>query len=450
MTSFEEDLSVAKAIASAVAEKGGRVYFVGGFVRDQLLGRNTKDIDLEVHGLSPDQLEPILDFFGERLAIGESFGIYTLKGTGLDIALPRKETNRGHGHRDFSVFVDPFLGEKEAARRRDFTVNALMEDVLTGEILDFFGGRNDLSQKILRHVDEKTFPEDPLRVLRAAQFAARFGFSVDEATLSLGRGVDLRSLPKERVFAELKKALLGSPKPSVFFETLRKMDQLSVWFPELSALIGVPQNPVFHAEGDVWNHTMLVLNAAVSYKDAVLDPLDFLLSALTHDLGKAVTTEEINGVLHAYEHKTKGLPLVHAFLSRLTDEKALFRYVLPLVEHHMKPNILAATGASVKSTNHLFDSVPDPEALAALALCDGLGKIPADENRNETFFAERIAAYRETMARPFVTGEDLLKAGLSPSENFSELLSYAHKLRLARVPKDAALKQVLALARKQK
>lgn len=450
MSSFEKDLATAKAIAEAVAKEGGRTYFVGGFVRDRLLDRAGKDIDIEVHGLSPDVLEPLLDDFGVRLAVGESFGIYTLKGTSLDIALPRKESNRGHGHRDFSVFVDPDLGEREAARRRDFTVNALLEDVLTGEILDFFGGRKDLADQILRHVDEKTFPEDPLRVLRCAQFSARFGFSVAEETLSLCRAVDLRALPKERVFAELKKALLGSSKPSVFFETLRKTDQLSVWFPELAALIGVPQNPVFHAEGDGWNHTMLVLNAAVSYKSTVLDPLGFLLSALTHDFGKAIATEEIGGVLHAYEHETKGLPLVRSFLSRLTDEKALFRYVLPLVEHHMKPNILAAANASVKATNHLFDAVPDPAALAALALSDGLGKIPADENRNEVFFSERIDAYRKTMAKPFVTGADLIQAGLSPSRDFSVLLSYAHKLRLAGIPKETALKQVLSFARKQK
>lgn len=170
-----DDLNMAREVARRVARQGGRSFFVGGFVRDALLHRENKDVDMEVHGISPAALESILDSLGERIAIGESFGIFNLKGYSLDIAMPRKERVRGQGHRDFDIFVDPFIGTEGAARRRDFTVNALMQDVLTGQIVDHYGGEQDLKAGILRHVNAESFAEDPLRVLRGAQFAARFG-----------------------------------------------------------------------------------------------------------------------------------------------------------------------------------------------------------------------------------------------------------------------------------
>ena len=171
-------MEMARRIGQRVAAQGGRVYYVGGCVRDRLLGKDSQDVDIEVHGVTPEALEGILDSLGERLQMGVSFGIYGLKHVCLDIAMPRTEQATGRGHRDFAVSVDPFLGTQKAAMRRDFTINALMEDVLTGEVLDPFGGQEDLRRGILRHVNAQTFVEDPLRVLRAAQFAARFGFSV--------------------------------------------------------------------------------------------------------------------------------------------------------------------------------------------------------------------------------------------------------------------------------
>ena len=179
------DRETARRIAQEVQPLGGSVYYVGGCVRDRLLGRESKDLDIEVHGVTPQQLEIVLDRMGSRRTVGASFGVYGLAGCGLDIAMPRREAAVGRGHRDFTVEVDPWLGPERAARRRDFTVNALMEDVLTGQVLDFFGGREDLRRGLLRHVDDHSFPEDPLRVLRGAQFAARFGFTVAEETVAL-------------------------------------------------------------------------------------------------------------------------------------------------------------------------------------------------------------------------------------------------------------------------
>ena len=443
-----DDLKMAREVARLVAEKGGRAFYVGGFVRDALIHRENKDVDIEVHGISPRDLEEILDSLGQRMAMGESFGIFGLKGYALDIAMPRKEEARGQGHKDFDIFVDPFIGTETAARRRDFTINALMQDVLSGEIVDHFGGAADLKAGVLRHVNDASFAEDPLRVLRAAQFAARFEFRVAEETVAICREMQLPHLPRERIEGELKKALLKAARPSVFFEVLREMDQLDHWFPELKALIGVPQNPVYHSEGDVWIHTMMVLDEAAKLRDRAANPYWFMLSALTHDFGKAVCTESKDGVLHAYQHEIRGLPLAEAFLRRITSETKLIEYVLNLVEYHMKPNTVAGARSAKKVTTRMFDQSADPEGLICIALADDRGRItqpPATDH--EAFLYERLDVFRELMARPYVMGRDLIEAGLKPSVEFTEILNHAHKLRLAAVPKDSALKQTLAYAR---
>ena len=205
---MDKNLEMAKKIASEVERAGGRAYFVGGCVRDALLGRENKDIDIEVHRVPVETLEGILDALGERISMGASFGVLGLRHYDLDIAMPRAETATGFGHKDFAVSVDPFLGEEKAASRRDFTINALMRDVLTGEILDFFGGRGDLARGLIRHVNDRSFGEDPLRVFRGAQFAARFGFEVTPETRALCETMRVDALAGERVMGELEKALL--------------------------------------------------------------------------------------------------------------------------------------------------------------------------------------------------------------------------------------------------
>ncbi len=451
METYTKDQAMARQIAQLAADRGGRAYYVGGYVRDRLLGRENKDIDMEIHGLTPGQAEALLDSLGTRLTMGESFGIYGLKGHHVDIALPRRETLRGHGHRDFAISVDPFIGTKQAAKRRDFTVNAMMEDILTGEVLDHFGGRADLEAGILRHVSRETFGEDPLRVLRGAQFAARFGFTVAPETVELCRTMSLAHLPRERVAEELKKALLKAETPSVFFEVLREMGQLSLWFPELEALIDIPQDKRHHAEGPVWVHTMLVVDEAAKLREQVVDKFEFMLTALAHDFGKAICTQEIDGRIRSYRHEELGLPLIEAFVKRLTGERKVRDYVTAMAALHMKPFALMAQGASVKSTNHMFDRAPDPEALILLSVADNRGKRSDHPYVDrEPALRERLALYRQTMARPYVMGRDLTEAGLQPGSHFSELLAYGHKLRLAGVEKDQALKQVLAEARKKK
>lgn len=431
-------------------KKGGRTYYVGGYVRDRVLGIENKDVDIEVHGVEAPQLEEILDSLGERTQMGASFGVYGLKHLDLDIALPRKEEATGRGHRDFAVFTDPWLGTEKAARRRDFTMNALMEDVLTGEVIDHFGGLEDLKKGILRHVDDRSFPEDPLRVLRCAQFAARFMFSVAPETVALCKQMDLTALPRERVLGELDKALLKAGRPSVFFEVLREMDQLSVWFPEVKALIGVPQDPIHHPEGDVWNHTMGVLDAAAGMRPEAKEPRNLLLAALCHDFGKPqTTTVGEDGHIRALRHETAGVPLAEAFIKRLTSEGEVRRYVTNMVAQHMRPNMIAEGTPKLKTTNRLFDDSVCPEDLLLLCKADRIGQHKeAGYGPAEALLRSRLEAYRATMAKPGVTGKDLVELGFRPGPEFSEALKFAHKLQLAGVEKKEALAQTKAFLKK--
>ena len=443
--------SLAERIAEYVREAGGRTFYVGGFVRDKLLGTDNKDVDIEVHGIEPQALFNILEMIGEPLTFGKSFGVFALKGEDIDIAMPRRERATGTGHRDFDVEVDPYIGTREAARRRDFTVNSMMEDVLTGELVDHFGGRRDLDEGVIRHIDPETFIEDPLRVLRGAQFAARFSFTIAPDTIGLCRGIDLSTLSKERVEEELKKAFLKADRPSIFFESLRTMDQLDVWFPELKQTIGLEQDPIFHPEGDVWTHTMEVIDRAAAFRDRVSDPYSFMLLALTHDLGKIVTTEEKNGRIHAYEHEEKGMPLVEAFVGRLTNEKDIKDYVFNMVPLHMRPNVLAYSKPVMKSTNRMFDAAAAPADLIWFAEADKPVVSGKDAfSGDKEFLLERLRLYEDTMAKPYVMGRDLIEAGLDPGEDFGEILAYAHKLRLAGIEKESALKQALTYARKMR
>ena len=440
---------MAVKIARQVALSGGRTFYVGGLVRDRLLGIENKDIDIEIHGIPAEELKNILSGLGEVTVMGASFGIYGLRHYEVDIALPRMENAIGRGHKDFEVITNPFIGPEKAALRRDFTINAMMEDVLTGEILDFFGGREDLEKGIIRHVNAETFVEDPLRVLRAAQFASRFGFRIAEETISLGKTMDLSALSMERITGELEKALLKAAQPSVFFEELRRMEQLHTWFPEMEDLIGVAQPPSHHPEGDVWNHTMLVLNEAAGLRALTGEPRYFMYAALVHDFGKAVTTEIIDGKIHSYGHEEEGLPIVSRFISRLTSETALAKYVLNMTELHMKPNMLAAQNSGRKAFMKLFDRSVCPEDLLLLAKADYLGRALPDRNYpEESILREMLASYDDLMSRPYVQGRDLVAAGIRPGPLFKEALDYGHALRLAGVPKEQALPQVLAMIRR--
>lgn len=443
-----KNLAMAEKIAACVNEAGGSTYYVGGYVRDKLLGIDNKDIDIEIHGISPEKLADILDSLGNRTEMGASFGIYGLRGYDLDIAMPRKEEATGRGHKDFAVYVDPYLGTYKAALRRDFTMNALMQDVLTGKVIDHFGGVEDLHKGVLRHVNSSTFVEDPLRVLRAAQFAARFEFVVAEETIELAKTMDLSALASERIMGELEKALLKADKPSIFFREMLKMEQMDLWFPEVKQLIGIPQNPIYHPEGDVFIHTMLVLDQAAQYKTEAANPLGFMLSALAHDFGKITTTTQTEKGIKSVGHEKEGVPIAETFVKRLTNEVQLCKYVANMVNQHMRPHMLAKDRCSMKAANHMFDDAIDPKGLLLLAKCDRAGRKKRPEDlQEEEFLKQRLQQFEEVMARPCVMGADLVKAGFKPAPAFGEALAFAHKLRLAGIEKEEALRQTIGYAK---
>lgn len=235
-------------LARAARLAGGRALLVGGCVRDPLMGREPKDWDVEIYGLEPARLRQLLDRFGNVNAVGEAFTVYKI-GQHLDVSLPRRERKQGRGHRAFIVEGDPAMTVEEAARRRDFTINAILQDPLTLELIDPYGGREDITRRTLRAVSAETFPEDSLRVLRAAQFAARFEFDIEPRTIELCREIDLTDLPRERIWGEMEKLLLHARRPSIGFQWLVRLGAIDQLFPELKALIGVPQDAEWHPEG---------------------------------------------------------------------------------------------------------------------------------------------------------------------------------------------------------
>lgn len=388
-------------IAALVSEAGGKAYYVGGFVRDRILGIDTKDIDMEIHKLEPDKLEAILDSLGNRLSFGASFGINTLSGYDIDIALPRRETSCGSGHRDFIIKADPFIGTLEAARRRDFTVNALMEDILTGEIVDHFNGQHDLQQGILRHIDSRTFPEDPLRVLRGAQFAARFEFNAAPETVELCKKIDISGLARERVYDEVKKALLKAEKPLKFFTVLDSMNQMESWFPEIKAGEG--------RDNAVWSG----FDMAASKSHLAEFAEGFMVTAMSF----------LGGSLQSGS----------ALIERLTSEKKIISYVKSL--RFCMEKLAELNNISQYEYNLIFDDCVSPGDLVLLYECF------VSESGGAELRA-RLDEFLRIMEKPFVQGRDLMEMGFAPGVEFKELLQAAHDLRLKGVNKQTILDMV--------
>lgn len=403
------DMKMARCVAERVAEAGGRTYYVGGCVRDRLMGRDGKDIDIEVHGVSVRALEDILDELGERTAMGASFGIMGLRHYDLDIAMPRSEKATGRGHKDFEVFVDPFIGPERAALRRDFTMNALMEDVLTGEVLDFFGGRADLAAGLIRHVNDATFAEDPLRVFRAAQFAARFGFEVAEETAALSATMAVDALASERVLGELEKALLKAERPSIFFVELRRMRQMGTWFGELERL-----------DAPAWARAMGALDGAAGLRGEAQKPMSFMLAAMGIGLG---------------------FKDAKRLLTRLTNEVEATRYALDM--NRRLPELCACLQgqADEYAWMTLFDGSVCPGDLVLLARAARGSEAGWPEAERK--IREMARLYYDRMERPFVMGRDLVEAGVKPGPGMGKALACAHRLRLMGAGKEEQLRGAL-------
>ena len=300
-------------IAKKVSEKGGKLYIVGGAVRDLYLNKEPHDIDYCVTGINEETLKDITHVSRVQ---GSAFPVLIING--CEVALARKERKTGVGHKKFEIITDTNITIKDDLARRDTTINSMAIDVLSGELIDPFNGLSDLKNGIIRHTT-KAFLEDPLRVYRVARFASQFGFKVSEETINLMHEMkeELSTLSKERVFAEFRKALL-SDHPEVFFEVLKDANVLDVHFKEIADLVGVEQPAKYHPEGDAFVHTMEVLQkVAKNTPGAKLGSDEELtrFGALVHDFGKGATPRE--EWPHHYGHEERGIPLIHELCKRI-------------------------------------------------------------------------------------------------------------------------------------
>ena len=432
-------------LARVIQDAGGRALLVGGCVRDMLMGTEPKDWDLEVYGLEPVKLREILDRFPPVNVVGEAFTVYKL-GRDLDVSLPRRERKSGRGHRAFVIEGDASMTIVNATRRRDFTVNAILQDPLTAELIDPFRGREDLEKKILRTVSPETFLEDSLRVLRAAQFAARFEFDIDPATVELCRAIDLSDLPQERIWGEMEKLLLGARRPSIGIEWLRKLGALEQLFPELKSLDQVPQDPEWHPEGDVYVHTLLAVDRARELIDDLpyAKQVTVMLATLAHDFGKPPTTEFLEGRWRSRGHDEAGVVLTETFLDRLNihtlEGYDVREQVIALVRDHLKP------GEFYKKRDEVGDGAfrrlarkCELDLLYRVAKADSLGRnadwIPREEwydAEPQEWFIQRARelAVEERAPAPLLMGRHLLEMGLEPGPKIGEITKAVYEMQL--------------------
>jgi tRNA nucleotidyltransferase (CCA-adding enzyme) len=401
------------------------------------MGRPSKDIDVEVFGVAADRLRDLLASFGSINTVGESFTVY--KVAGIDVSLPRRESKSGRGHKGFLVTGDPSMPPRDAARRRDFTINAISWDPLTGEYIDPFDGRGDLDRRVLRAVDDSTFGDDSLRVLRAVQFAARFEFTLEESTRALCRAIPLDDLPAERIWGEIEKLLLRPSKPSIGFALALELGVIERLFPELQALVGCPQEPEWHPEGDVWVHTLLVIDEARKRIDDLPYPqqVAVMLGAVCHDLGKPPTTAFVDGRIRSLEHEEEGVQPAARVLDRLNVHTLngydVRREVLGIVANHLKPGMFAKTNPPVGdgAFRRLAQKV-DLELLARVARADCEGRGGGFDCSAMDWFLDRARALgvQHAPPEPLVKGRHLIELGVVPGPAVGEVLREVYERQL--------------------
>ncbi len=447
-------------IARAVKDAGGRALLVGGCVRDMLLGRVPKDYDLEVYGLPPERLRRLARRFGTVSEVGAAFGILKLRaptGVEIDLSLPRRDSKIGPGHRGFAVRTDPFMSVEEACRRRDFTINAMAADPLTGELFDPFGGYGDLQARVLRVTDAERFGDDPLRVMRGLQFAARFGLTADEDSKRVMRAMvpSLRELPKERFLDEWRKLLLQAPQPSIGLRLGMELGVFHALYPQFAALPDTPQDPTWHPEGDVWAHTLLTVDqaAAIRVRDGLPDDvaLVLMLGALCHDLGKPATTVvRPDGRVTAHGHDAAGVEPAERFLDQIGADLRTREKVTRLVAEHTWPR--RSYRAEVERGERVTDgAVRRLAARLVPATIAELVPVAEADHAGRGFFRDpatgrltlparfpagawlraRAAALGVLHGPPadVIRGQDLIALGLRPGPAFGAIIRAANRLR---------------------
>jgi tRNA nucleotidyltransferase (CCA-adding enzyme) len=421
----DELTQLGHSLAQDVNRAGGRLLLVGGCVRDTFYNSAPSEIDCEVQGLSLSQLKSSLSSKYQCVEVGKAFGVLKLRGLPAELSLPRTETKTGTGHKGFSIEVDPHLPFERSCQRRDFTINAIGYDPLSGELLDPVDGVPDAQNRILRHIGP-AFSEDPLRVLRGMQFVARFDLSATAETLELCRTISIENLPAERLFEEWRKLILKGINLTAGLTFLKNSGWLQ-YFPELQALVGCEQEPEWHPEGDVWVHTLHCMDAFArerignDWEDLVVG-----FAVLCHDLGKPLTTVlGQDGRIRSPLHEPKGEAPTRSFLSRLTNQVDLHEQVVPLVRRHLTPRTFYKDQASDGAIRRLASKVKRIDRLVRVAAADIAGRPPRqDEFPEGPWLLQRAEELKikDSEPKPILLGRHLIERGMKPGAEFGPLL----------------------------
>ncbi|MEM0965129.1 MAG: polynucleotide adenylyltransferase [Verrucomicrobiota bacterium] len=414
-------------LAQKTKEVGGHLYVVGGAVRDLLLGQSPKEFDLEVFGLTPDQIRTHLGESFHLIPVGRSFPVFKIKDLPIDLAVPRKEWKTGEAHTDFGFEADPTIDYPAAARRRDFTVNSIAWNPLTNDILDPYDGETDLKNRVLRPVSEQ-FGEDALRVLRAMQFIARFELTPSPDTISICASLVQTHLAEERIFGEWKKLILQGVRPSLGLFFLETIGWLR-FYPELEATVDCPQDPRWHPEGSVWRHTCFCLDAFAT--ERIGDETEDLfvgLAVLCHDLGKVLTTEtDPSGGIRSPGHEKAGIEPTRSFLTRLTRERFWPEAVEPLVATHMRPRQLFEHQSGASAVRRLAEKAGRLDRLLRVCRADSAGRPPlppGDFEEGPWLLAKaRELQVEASRPKPILQGRDLMEIGVPPGPTMGALLN---------------------------
>lgn len=429
---------IVRDIVHEVDQLGGRVFLVGGAVRDLFLGVPIKDFDIEIHGVTLEELEALLGRYGEVNLVGKSFGVLRLSDLPIDFAVPRSDKP---GRKPI-VTLDPHMAIADAFARRDLTINAMGIDLKTGQLVDPFGGKEDLKAGILRAPNADFFKEDPLRFFRVMQFISRFGMVPDQQLDEISKKIDIKTVSKERIETEFEKMLLKSKRPSLGLRWLARIGRLKEVLPELAAVMGIEQGIEYHPEGDVFEHTMQTVDAAAQLPiESEFKRRIMMYAALCHDLGKVSTTERADdGRITSIGHDVVGAGLSKQMLKRIMDNKELMIAVAKLVHYHMAPIQFTDNGAKAPAYKRLANKLAPHaslEMLADLSLADYRGRNPdgqlplkTDSPMLQEFRDQaRKAQVYDTIEQPLLSGRDIIDI-VEPGPRMGQLLNLAYEIQL--------------------
>lgn len=440
MKPLHHQFSHLEVIVKDIVENNGRAYVVGGAVRDTVLCLPIKDIDVEVHGLSEEKLKKILQQFGHVSMVGKSFGVFKIAGIDVDWSLPRTDS----AGRKPIVTIDPFMLIEKALLRRDLTMNAMAIDIMTHEFIDPFDGLSDIKKRVLRTPDKHLFVEDPLRFFRVMQFVSRFAMFPDQELDDLCKTIDITAVSRERIEQEFNKLLLLSKRPSLGIRWLKKINRLREILPELFDTIGIEQSPLWHPEGDVFEHAMQALDAAaiiaIKYDDAK-KRLVLLWAALCHDLGKVTKTTCVDGVIKSIGHECDSKIFALKMMKRITHDGELIASVACLVLYHMMPLQFVKSGAKLPAYKRLarkLENVVSMSFLADLCLADKQGRNGASDESltgsnsddvDKFIEKSQLAGVLHSFEQPVLSGADLLGV-VNPGPKMGALLAKAYDIQI--------------------